>query len=108
MESRFQDSLKHLKTHFPTHWQTIVSMSFCRFVHQTPLKNMDFRFQHSYLSELYPSVDLHKDTLTGFMRVLGEEREAIRAYFNAFWKSDKGLILSNGLILRQQPIQANS
>jgi transposase len=93
MQHHLQDSIKHLQTHFPTTWQTIVGMSFCRFVYQTPLKNMEFRFVHSYLSELYPNIDLHKDTLTGFMRVLGEEREAIRAYFNAFWQSDKQMVL---------------
>lgn len=93
MQHHLQDSIKHLQSHFPTHWQTIVGMAFCRFVHQAPLKSMEFRFRHSYLSELYPDVDLHKDTLTGFIRLLGEEREAIRAYFNAFWQSDKGLIL---------------
>ncbi len=45
---------------------------------------MEFRFQHSFLSELYPKVNLDKDFLTGFIRQLGEERESMRKYFNSF------------------------
>lgn len=88
-----QDSVEHLKELFADYWQTIVAMSFCRFVYQSPLKNMDFRFQHSYLSELYPEVNLNKDHLTAFLRYLGEQREAIRSYFNAFWNNDKRSVL---------------
>ena len=88
-----QDSVRYLQQYFPDWWQTIVAMGFCRFVYQSPLKNMDFRFQHSYLSELYPEVDLDRDHLTIFMRYLGEQREAIRGYFNAFWNNDKRSVL---------------
>jgi len=88
-----QDSVRYLQQYFPDWWQTIVAMGFCRFVYQSPLKNMDFRFQHSYLSELYPEVDLDRDHLTIFMRYLGEQREAIRGYFNAFWSNDKRSVL---------------
>ena len=54
---------------------------------------MDFRFGHSYLSEMYPEVNLDKDHLTIFIRQLGEEREAIRNYFNSFWNNDKRSVL---------------
>src|SRR6266487_2968038 len=88
-----QDSVNQLQKYFPDYWQTIVAMSFCRFVYQSPLKNMDFRFRHSYLSELYPEVDLDRDHLTIFIRYLGEQRESIRNYFNAFWNNDKHSVL---------------
>lgn len=88
-----QDSMHQLQQYFPDDWQTIIAMSFCRFVYQSPLKNMDFRFRHSYLSELYPEVDLDRDHLTLFIRYLGEQREAIRNYFNAFWNNDKRSVL---------------
>jgi hypothetical protein len=52
-----------------------------------------FSLSHSYLSELYPEVDLDRDHLTIFMRYLGEQREAIRGYFNAFWNNDKRSVL---------------
>jgi transposase len=88
-----QDTVTHLQEHFADSWQTIVAMSFCRFVYQSPLKNMDFRFRHSFLSELYPDVNLDKDNLTTFIRYLGEQRESIRNYFNAFWKNDNRTVL---------------
>lgn len=93
LQSCLQDSVDHLQAYFPDCWQTIVAMSFCRFVYQSPLKNMDFRFRHSFLSELYPEVDLDRDHLTTFTRYLGEQREAIRNYFNAFWNNDKRSVL---------------
>jgi hypothetical protein len=88
-----QDTVLHLREQFADSWQTIVAMSFCRFVYQSPLKNMDFRFRHSFLSELYPTVNLDRDHLTSFIRYLGEQREAIRNYFNAFWKNDNRSVL---------------
>ncbi|HXL58368.1 MAG TPA: hypothetical protein VN958_19030 [Chitinophagaceae bacterium] len=93
LQNCLQDTVDHLKEYLPDCWQTIVAMSFCRFVYQSPLKNMDFRFRHSYLSELYPEVNLDKDHLTVFIRYLGEQREAIRNYFNAFWNNDKRSVL---------------
>jgi transposase len=93
LQTCLQDTVDKLQQHFPDCWQTIVAMSFCRFVYQSPLKNMDFRFRHSYLSELYPEVNLDKDHLTGFIRQLGEERESIRNYFNSFWNQDKKAVL---------------
>jgi len=93
LQTNLQDTVQYLQEQFPDCWQTIVAMSYCRFVHQSPLKNMDFRFRHSFLSELYPDVNLDKDHLTNFIRYLGEEREAIRNYFNAFWKNDNRSVL---------------
>ena len=93
MQTNLHDTLKHLEEQFPDCWQTIIALSFGRFVYQSPLKNMDFRFRHSFLSELYPDIVLDRDHLTTFMRYLGEEREAINNYFNAFWKNDKRSVL---------------
>jgi hypothetical protein len=93
LQTCLQDTVNKLQQFFPDCWQTIVGMSFCRFVYQSPLKNMDFRFRHSYLSELYPAVNLDKDNLTVFIRQLGEEREAIRDYFNSFWNKDQRSVL---------------
>lgn len=93
LQNILQDTVSHLQKYFPDCWQTIVAMSFCRFVYQSPLKNMDFRFRHSYLSELYHEVNLDKDNLTAFIRQLGEEREAIRNYFNSFWNNEKPSVL---------------
>lgn len=87
------DTVQHLQEQFPDCWQTIIAMSYCRFVYQSPLKNMDFRFRHSFLSELYPDVNLDNNHLTTFIRYLGEEREAIRNYFNAFWNNDQRSVL---------------
>ncbi|MBI5326322.1 MAG: transposase [Ignavibacteriae bacterium] len=93
LQNNLQDTVMHLQEYFPDSWQTIMAMSFCRFVYQSPLKNMYFRFRHSYLSELYPEVNLDKDHLTIFMRKLGEEREAIRNYFNSFLSNNKHSVL---------------
>ena len=53
LQSCLQDTVIKLQQHFPDYWQTIVGMSFCRFAYQSPLKNMEFRFGHSYLCLLY-------------------------------------------------------
>ena len=54
---------------------------------------MDFLWKHSFLSELYGEVNLEKDHLRAFIRQLGERREAITHYFNAFWSKDQKSVL---------------
>jgi hypothetical protein len=93
LQTCLDDTVNKLQQYFPDCWQTITAMSFCRFVYQSPLKNMDFRFRHSYLSEVYPEVNLDKDHLTIFIRQLGEEREAMRNYFNSFWNDNQKTVL---------------
>ena len=93
IQSYLGDTVKALEKHFPDCWQTILCMAYSRFLYQSPLKNMDFRFRHSYLSVIYPEVNLNNKHLSGFIFGLGEKREAILDYFNSFWTEKDKTVL---------------
>lgn len=79
---------KLLQKHFPLHWQTIMALAYGRILHQAPLKNMAFHFQHSFLSELYTDTTLSAKELGWVLRELGNSRSDIVAFFREFSKAN--------------------
>lgn len=77
-----------LKKHFPLHWQTIIALAYGRILYQSPLKNIDFHFYHSYLSESFTDVTLSGKELGGVLRELGYERTSIVSFFKEFNKTN--------------------
>jgi transposase len=78
----------NLQKSFPDHWSTLIVLAYCRFLYQAPLKKMQFRYDHSFLSEIHPNLNLEKNQLTAFIRLIGDQRDNIRKYFAAFWNKN--------------------
>jgi len=95
IEGMMSDYRELLKKHFPTLWQTLLSLAYGRLLYQSPLKNMGFHYHHSFLSELYKDVSLSPKDLGFILRSLGESRPAITSFFSEFNKA-KGCILFDG------------
>jgi len=83
LETTLLEPCKRIKEYFPQSWQTILALSYGRLVHCSPLKNMHFHYSHSYLSELYPSVDLSGKSLSSFLKNLGTDRNSLVQYFRS-------------------------
>jgi len=81
-----------LQKHFPEQWQNILALSYGRFVHQSPMKDMDFHYRHSYLSERYKGLNLSPKSLTGFLRELGAMRTNITGFFKEFSKANDNIL----------------
>jgi hypothetical protein len=73
-----------LKKHFPQHWKFILALSYCRFAFQSPLKNMQYYYSKSFLSELYKKVGLSTKSLSKNLKEIGMNRDAILNFFNEF------------------------
>ncbi len=73
-----------LKKHFPDHWKQVLALAYGRMVHHSPMKNMEFHYHHSYMSELYKGLKLSPKQLTAFLREFGVQREEIVAFFKEF------------------------
>lgn len=84
VENLLKDSIGRLKTHFPQSWQAITCLAYGRLVYQSPLKNMLFHYSHSYLSELFPDVNLSPKPLGSFLRDLGYNRDTIVRFCQSF------------------------
>lgn len=96
MESVLTDYKEKLAKHFPRYWREILCLAYGRLAEQSPLKNMEHHYLHSYLSELYPELDIRGKTLSVSLRELGYEREKINAFFREFAPSANDCILFDG------------
>jgi transposase len=77
-----------LKNVFPDEWERILVALYCRLRHTSPLKNMAFYFEKSYLSvqldisanaktmaSLLHSLGANRDRLTGYMKMISGGKE---------------------------------
>lgn len=69
-----------LQEAFPSLWREIFIISCMRLLYQSPMKNIDFHFRHSYLCTLYPDVSVTDKKISSLLRVIGEGRQDISAF----------------------------
>ncbi len=78
-----KDVLVLLKTHF-TAYEPLFCAAVSRFVHHSPLKNMEHHYLNSYLSELLPNVSMTDKSLSALLLQIGSNRPAISAFMKQF------------------------
>ncbi len=81
LEGMMSDSIRQLEKLFPSEWQQIVVAAYARLVHQSPLKNIELHYEHSYLSEKFPDIATGSKVIEGTIQQLGKKREQIRKFF---------------------------
>ena len=84
-----------LKKHFPEHYKQILVLAYGRLAYHSPMKNIEFHYHHSFMSEKYKGLKLSPKHLSSFLREFGTQREQVVAFFKEF-KSDKDNILFDG------------
>lgn len=84
---------------FPKHAMTIFTLAQNRLMHRAPLKNMEFYYEESYISEVYPNIDLSKNVLTSFMNELGSQREEITAFLRDFTVGSEHIVFDTTHII---------
>lgn len=80
-----KDILLLLKEHF-TSYESLFSAAFCRFVHHSPLKNMEHYYRISYLSELLPDAVMDDKSLSSLFLHIGSNRTTISSFMKQFMK----------------------
>jgi transposase len=78
-----KDVLLLLKQHF-TAYAPLFCAAVSRFVHHSPLKNMEHYYLNSYLSELLPDVSMSDKSLSALLLQIGSNRPAISAFMKQF------------------------
>jgi transposase len=86
------DILSGLSKHFPDTYREIFALSLGRLLHQSPLKNMDFLYESSMLSEQFKDLDLSKNKLTTLMRELGSDRTTIADFLQGFVQGSNNIV----------------
>lgn len=98
-ESLMKDSIKQLEKNFSDEWQQIVVASYARLLHQSPLKNIELHYEHSYFSEMYPSASVGSKIIGNTIQLLGKKREHIRRYFKGIQNKGEYVLIDGTHIL---------
>jgi transposase len=73
--------LQDLKLHFPSLWQFVVCMVYCRIGYQSPLKNVPFHLSHaSLLSLLSWDAHLTDQKISDLLFILGTHQQQMHQY----------------------------
>ncbi len=103
-----EDVLSGLRKHFPDNYREIFALALGRLLHQAPIKNMDFIYENSILSEHYKDLDLSKNRLTTLMGELGSDRTAIADFMQGFVQGTSNIVFdATHSISKSEQMQLN-
>jgi transposase len=92
IDSHFAEYKVLLEKYFPDHWQALIGLTYGRLVHHSPMKNMEYHYYHSYLSEQFSNLSLSPKTLTRLLREIGVQRQQITSFFKEFSKANDNIL----------------
>ena len=84
------DLIEGLKNNFPE-WREIFVFACMRLLHNSPLKNVEFLYATSYLSELVKDAHVSPDSLGEMLRRIGMDRNAMISFMKSMMKDDRYL-----------------
>ncbi|MGH2612347.1 MAG: IS1634 family transposase [Rhabdochlamydiaceae bacterium] len=86
-----------LKQHFPDNWEHILVGLFARLAHTSPLKNIEYYFKRSFLSEQF-EIKVTSKIMSDLLRKLGINRTPIIEYMKSFFGEGVVLIDATSII----------
>lgn len=89
------EPIDNLKKAFPSYWNRILAMGYCRLRSQSPLQYIQEDFSDSHLSQTLGTAGLSPRNLTGFLKALGRNRDSILSFMRMYAKGG-GNILFDG------------
>lgn len=92
IQENLSQYIELLQKHFPSMWQSIIALSYGRFTESSPMKNMKFHYENSFISELYPDAKISKNSISKLLLELGRDREGIVNFFKEFNTADDKII----------------
>ena len=84
---------KNLKKIYPEIWESIFSFASLRFFENSPIKNLNHYFTHSYLSELYPNSKLNPKNIGELLEYIGSRRDKMIEFMNSQMFGTENLIV---------------
>lgn len=88
-----------LRKYFPDHWQQLLSIAYCRFAFRSPLKNMPYRIEASFLYEMLETPVFNDKTASGVLNYIGGQTEAMQAYMRSFIGRDDYILIDGTSII---------
>jgi len=86
---RFASKLvRPLREFWPDVWQGVLAAGVLKLAYREPLKRLQFRYETTYTSRLWPDAHLSKNTITALLERLGLEWSCQRSFFEMLSKAD--------------------
>ena len=96
---RFDFTVEKLKEYFPSYWQQLLAIAYCRFVYHCPLKNIPYRLEASYMYQLLTGMDRFNDkSASAVLNSIGKLAEARGNYMRSFVGNDDYLLIDGTYI----------
>ena len=92
IEEQLSGYIEKIKKHFPSHWQFIVATSYLRLGYQSRIKQYQYHYQRSFLSEKYGKVGLSSGVVSKKLRELGSQRKSIVEFFKEFRQKEDHIV----------------
>ena len=73
------DIIRSLKKHF-LQWKEIFIFSVMRLIHVSPLKDVEFHYSTSYISETVPDAHVSTESLSDLLRDIGMDRKSVTEF----------------------------
>lgn len=99
LHQEHQSLLETLGKFFPAYAKELFLLSIFRLAYQSPLKTMDFYYQHSYGREVLSDARLGDKALTRLFREIGEQRTQIVAFLRALMASESHFLIDQTHII---------
>ena len=87
-----KDITDPLKQHFPMQWEWILVALYCRLLHTSPLKNMDYYYKKSFLSEQL-NVTVSAKAISQLIKDLGSDRKPLTDYMKHIAGSENYILI---------------
>ncbi|MCW6159056.1 MAG: transposase [Thermoplasmatales archaeon] len=84
------DIVQSLEDFFPE-WREIFVFSCMRLIHRSPMKNVEFHYRSSFLSEAIRDARVSPDSLGDMLRSIGMDRSSITGFMKSFMKDERYL-----------------
>lgn len=110
------DMLRGLKEHFPAHWKFIVFMVYCRIGYQSPLKNIAFHLENSFMLNLLEWYDkIYDQKISDLLFEVGQMQSSIHEFMKPKDKRGRTVLIdatdivlqSTGIALAQKGYNSN-
>jgi hypothetical protein len=82
--NQFSEYREKLKQCFPSLWKEIFILAFIRLAYQTPIKNIGFKYENSYLSEIFTKLSLTDKNVSALLKKIGAARESAVKFMQSF------------------------
>lgn len=84
----FKDMVKlweeSLKRHFPDYWQQIICMVYARLFKRSPIKNMNFFYEKSMLSNYFEKLEFSDKKISSILKEIGNCQDVFESFMREF------------------------